>query len=208
MFHRAFNPGFLEVYYGPMKSGKTRALLNRLDSISYLSDCPIVIVKPHSDNRDLDLRSRFGEVRLPCEIVDADKPQQIMALLTDTRVLAIDEAQFFVKGSGLIPVIQECQKRGMNVLTSGLNLDFRGEPFGEMPFLVNLADLSYPLHAVCDYPGCNNAAFFTQRLINGQPAPYDAPVVSVEGASAEEAYEARCLWHHQVPGKSEFPIRQ
>lgn len=201
IFHRVFNPGFLEVYYGPMKSGKTRTLLNRLDSLSYLSNCPMVIVKPHSDNRDQDVRSRFGEVHLPCKIIPADRPSRILDLVTDSRVLAIDEAQFFIPGHGLLKIVQECRMRGMNVLVSGLNLDFRGEPFGEMPLLINQADVAYPLHAVCDYPGCNNAAFYTQRLIAGAPAPYDAPIVSVEGAQKNETYEVRCLWHHKVPGK-------
>jgi len=201
IFHRVFNPGFLEVYYGPMKSGKTRALLNRLDSLSYLSNCPLVIVKPQSDSRDRDVRSRFGEVHLPCETVPAHDPRRILDLVTDSRVLAIDEAQFFAAGCGLLKVVRECQLRGMNVLASGLNLDFRGEPFGEMPLLINQADVAYPLHAICDYPGCNNAAFYTQRLIDGEPAPYDEPIVSVEGAQANESYEVRCLWHHKVPGK-------
>jgi len=201
IFQRVFNPGFLEVYYGPMKSGKTRALLHRLDSISYLSDCPLLIVKPDSDSRDQGVHSRFGEVHLPCRIVDADQPQQILEMIDDSRVLAIDEAQFFIPSQGLLAVVRECRMRGMNVLVAGLNLDFRGEPFGEMPQLITLADAAYPLHAICDVPGCNNAAFFTQRLINGMPAPYDAPIVSVEGSSDEETYEVRCLWHHEVPGK-------
>ncbi len=78
-------------------------------------------------------------------------------------------------------------------------LSFRGEPFGPMPSLVGRADKAIRLTAICDYSGCDLRATRTQRLINGKPAPYDSPLVVIEGEGIEETYEARCVLHHNVP---------
>jgi thymidine kinase len=77
---------------------------------------------------------------------------------------------------------------------AGLDMDFRGEPFGAMPALMAQAELVDKLHAICMV--CGEAATRTQRLINGRPAHYHDPVVVV---GASEMYEARCRHHHDVP---------
>ncbi|MDP4082963.1 MAG: thymidine kinase, partial [Bacillota bacterium] len=85
--------------------------------------------------------------------------------------------------------------QGYRVIAAGLDLDFRGEPFGVVPDLMALAETVTKLQAVCSV--CGSPASRTQRLINGKPASYDDPVILV---GASEAYEARCRHHHEVPG--------
>jgi thymidine kinase len=90
--------------------------------------------------------------------------------------------------------VQQLADRGLRVIVAGLDMDFRGEPFGPMPALMAQAELVDKLHAICMV--CGESATRTQRLINGRPAHYHDPVVVV---GASELYEARCRHHHDVP---------
>ena len=110
----------------------------------------------------------------------------------ETTVVAMDEAQFF--DPEIVDVAHELASRGVRVIIAGLDLDFRGEPFGPMPVLMAKAEKVDKLHAIC--MTCGNEASRTQRLVNGKPARYDDPVVIV---GASELYEARCREHHDVP---------
>ena len=107
-------------------------------------------------------------------------------------VVGIDEAQFF--DPEIVNVAQELAGRGVRVLMAGLDMDFRGEPFGSMPVLMSEAEDVSKLHAICMV--CGDDASRTQRLVNGKPARYADPVVIV---GASELYEARCRQHHEVP---------
>ena len=109
-------------------------------------------------------------------------------------MVAIDEAQFF--DWSVADVARLLADRGLRVIITGLDLDFRGEPFGPMPLLMAEAEMVDKLHAICIQ--CGAAASRTQRLINGQPARYTDPVILV---GASEVYEARCREHHEVPGR-------
>jgi len=111
----------------------------------------------------------------------------------DTTVVAIDEAQFF--DPGIVRVTNHLADNGVRVIIAGLDMNFRGEPFGPMPALLCRADEVQKLHAICMV--CGEDASRTQRLVNGQPARYDDPIILV---GASEAYEARCREHHSVPG--------
>jgi thymidine kinase len=82
------------------------------------------------------------------------------------------------------------------MIVAGLDMDFRGEPFGPMPLLMAEAEEVEKLHAICVV--CGATASRTQRLINGLPAQYDDPIILV---GASEVYEARCRYHHEVPNK-------
>jgi thymidine kinase len=103
-----------------------------------------------------------------------------------------NEAQFF--DPEIVNVAQELAARGIRVLVAGLDMDFRGEPFGPMPLILAKAERVDKLHAICMV--CGDDASRTQRLVNGKPAKYDDPVVIV---GASELYEARCRAHHEVP---------
>jgi thymidine kinase len=122
-----------------------------------------------------------------------EKSVNILAKLQgDTTVVGIDEAQFF--DADVVQIAQQLATRGIRVLVAGLDTDFRGEPFGPIPILMSIAEHVDKLHAICMV--CGDEASRTQRLVNGQPARYDDPVVIV---GASEMYEARCRLHHEVP---------
>jgi thymidine kinase len=91
-------------------------------------------------------------------------------------------------------VANELAERGIRVLVAGLDLDFRGEPFGPMPELICRAEEVTKLHAICVI--CGEHASRTQRLVNGNPANYHDPVILI---GAQESYEPRCREHHVVP---------
>lgn len=122
---------------------------------------------------------------------------EILAQLeTDTQVVGVDEAQFF--DWAIADVANILASRGIRVIVAGLDTDFRGEPFGPMPLLMAQAETVDKLNAICTV--CGAPASRTQRLVNGQPAAFDDPVVVV---GASELYEARCRHHHLVPRKPE-----
>ena len=121
-------------------------------------------------------------------------PHDIEALIKpDTTVVAIDEAQFF--DSGMIDLCKRLAGRGVRVIVAGLDTDFRGEPFGPMPLIMAEAEMVDKLQAICVV--CGAPASRTQRMIDGQPASYDDPIIMV---GAKENYEARCRHCHEVPG--------
>ena len=94
----------------------------------------------------------------------------------------------------IVPVVQDLAKKGYRVIAAGLDLDFRGEPFGPMPNLLCIAEQLTKLQAVCAV--CGSPASRTQRLIDGKPASYHDPVILI---GASESYEPRCRHHHEVP---------
>jgi len=196
-YHPYFNPGKLEVFTGPMRSGKTREMINRIDITSYMESCPFLLLKPKIDTRDDEMKTRFGNLSFPCSFVDEKNPEEILGLIKDEhKLIAIDEVHFFSKK--IIKIILKLLRENKNVLVSGLDLDFKGEVFGPMGGLIAMADEVYKQKAVCCYDGCDLPATRTQRIIDGKPAHYDSDIILV---GHEENYEPRCLKHHIVPGK-------
>jgi len=118
---------------------------------------------------------------------------ELMSMIEpDTTVVAVDEAQFF--DWQIAEVCDRLADRGVRVIVAGLDMDFRGEPFGCVPVLMAKADKVDKLQAICMV--CGKPAGRTQRLVDGKPAYYEDPIVIV---GASEMYEARCRAHHQVP---------
>lgn len=193
-----FHPGTLEVITGPMKSGKTRAVVFRLDKLQYNVHVPYIVFKPRIDDRfePGKIVSRAGD-KWDSVLIDAEYPNQIYDELStaqkEVKFIAIDEAQFF--DFSLTDVVRELIKQDKNVLVSGLDTDFRGEPFGPMAKLLCMADNVSKLIAMCSYTNCGADARWTQRLIDGEPAPYDSPLILV----GDQEYEPRCTKHHYVP---------
>jgi thymidine kinase len=189
-------PGVLEVFSGPMKSGKSLALLHRVEKLKYMKGEKFLVFKPKLDTRDLVLRSRFGSLSHECVFVNEHIPEEIFAHVNESiSLIAIDEIHFF--GHKIVPVVLELLKQNKKVVVAGLNTDFRGEPFGSMPVLLSLADEVYKLNGICDYPDCRSPASRTQRLVNGSPADYHSPIILV--GDEKEGYQCRCLQHHEVP---------
>ena len=118
--------------------------------------------------------------------------EDIFSLSEPYEIIGIDEAQFF--DNEIIEIAQTLADSGKRVIIAGLDTDFRGEPFGPIPVLMAQAERVDKLHAICMI--CGEPASRTQRLIDGEPARYDEPVVVV---GAAELYEARCRRHHDVP---------
>ena len=113
--------------------------------------------------------------------------------------MAIEEAQFF--DGGIVETCRDLADAGYEVVATGLDMDFRGEPFGPMPRLMAEADDVVKLRAIG--ARCGRDASRSQRLIDGRPAPVSAPIILV---GAEESYQARCRHCHEVP-RGHLPVR-
>ncbi|HDD61213.1 MAG TPA: thymidine kinase [Chloroflexi bacterium] len=188
--------GRLEVITGPMFCGKTDELLRRLRR-AIIAKQKIQVFKPGFDVRysSEKVTSHAGNEYNAYPVENITEVPTL--LLDDVTLVAIDEAQFF--GKDIIDVIQALVDKGIRVIVAGLDMDFRGEPFGQMPVLLAQAEIVDKLHAICMV--CGEEATRTQRLVDGSPAYYDDPIIIV---GASELYEARCRIHHQVPrGKKE-----
>ena len=183
--------GTIEVITGSMFSGKTDELIRRLRR-ARIARQHVQVFKP-----SIDVRYEKGKVTSHAgtefEATPVESAGEIPALVQKgTTVVALDEAQFFE--AAIVSVVQQLADRGLRVIVAGLDMDFRGEPFGPMPALMAQAELVDKLHAICMV--CGELGTRTQRLINGRPAHYHDPVVVV---GASEMYEARCRHHHDVP---------
>lgn len=185
--------GRVEVICGSMFSGKTEELIRRVRR-AIIAKQKVQVFKPEVDTR-YSIKSVTSHNGQGFEAIPIASARDILTRLhAETTVVAIDEAQFF--DSAIEYVTESLANRGVRVIIAGLDMDFRGEPFGSMPALLSRADEIQKLHAICMV--CGEAASRTQRLVNGEPARYDDPIILV---GAEEAYEARCREHHAVPGK-------
>jgi thymidine kinase len=183
--------GSIEVVCGSMFSGKTDELIRRLVRAT-IAKQKVQVFKPAIDIRYAveKVTSHAGANYDAIPVASAaDILEKIDA---NTTVAGIDEAQFF--DPEIVNVAQELAAKGIRVLVAGLDMDFRGEPFGPMPLILAKAERVDKLHAICMV--CGDDASRTQRLVNGKPARYDDPVVIV---GASELYEARCRAHHEVP---------
>lgn len=196
------HPGMLEMVVGSMFAGKTEELIRRLNRAGYAGRA-VCVIKPDIDNRwghDAAICSHNGQTMSAIPI-PIEHPSGILeAVPPDIDIVAIEEAQFF--SPELVGVVRELLDRGHDVLTAGLPSDFRNEPFGSMPVLLSMADGITRLTAICTHEEggciCGRDATRTQRIINGEPANYDDPVILV---GASEMYSARCHRHHDVPGR-------
>lgn len=189
---RPLPPGSLTVVTGSMFSGKTEELIRQVHRARYARRT-VQVFKPALDTRtdDLSIRSHSG---LDHEaIAVADSAKLFAAVLPGTQVVAIEEVQFF--DAGIVSVCTRLADNGNVVIASGLDMDFRGCPFGPVPALLALADTIVKLRAICARCGADAAR--SQRLIDGAPAPASAPTVLI---GASEHYEARCRHCHEVPG--------
>lgn len=183
--------GTIEVICGSMFSGKTDELIRRLVR-ARIARQKVQVFKPAIDVRYAaeKVTSHAGS---HFDAIPVERAADIRTRLeADTTVVGVDEAQFF--DAEIVNVAQELAERGVRVILAGLDMDFRGEPFGAMPILMAKAEKVDKLHAICMV--CGEEASRTQRLVNGKPARYNDPVVIV---GASELYEARCRRHHEVP---------
>jgi thymidine kinase len=182
MFQRPH--GFIEVVCGGMFSGKTEELLRRVKR-AQIGRQKVQVFKPLIDNRysadHVQSHDANRTLSMPVE-----KAQDILRYVDDkTRVVGIDEAQFF--DDAIVDVAQKLAYRGVRVIVAGLDLDFRGDPFGPMPRLLAVAEDVTKLSAVCVI--CGSPASRSQRIAG--------PVSERVAVGAKDLYEARCRFCHE-----------
>jgi len=170
--------GWIEVICGSMFSGKTEELIRRLRRATYARQ-RVQIFKPAIDDRYAQDRiASHDQQSLDC--IPVRTLDELRARLQpDTEVVGIDEAQFF--GEGLTAACEDLANRGMRVVVAALDQDFRGEPFGEIPRLLAVAEFVTKNLAIC--VRCGNPANRSQRLRGGRE--------TVQVGSGD-AYEPRC----------------
>jgi thymidine kinase len=153
-------PGRIEVVCGSMFSGKTEELIRRLRRAKFAKQ-RVEIFKPAIDVRysEDDVVSHDQNHILSTPI---DSSASILLLSSDIDVVGIDEAQFL--DMGLVDVCNELANRGVRVIIAGLDMDFRGVPFGPMPALCAIADDVTKVHAIC--VKCGNLAYVSHRIVD------------------------------------------
>lgn len=181
----------IEVIYGAMFSGKTEELISRLRN-ARSTNRGVEAFKPSVDNRYTDSGKIVSHSGLTYHAHTVNNPEVILShLLPDVYTVGIDEAQFFE--DEIVSTVKHIAKQDVRIIIAGLDLDFRGYPFGSMPRLLQLTANTKKLYANCAV--CGKQADRTQRLIDGEPAHIDDPLVAVGG---EDMYEPRCREHHTV----------
>jgi thymidine kinase len=181
--------GWLEVVCGPMFSGKSEELIRRLRRAE-IAGQRALIVKPLIDDR-YDVGHVVSHAGAKMRAVTATSGSEVGRLAQGYDAVGIDEVQFF--DDGIVAAIADLVERGARVVAAGLAQDFRGLPFGSMPTLLCVAEFVDKLEAVCHR--CGGSATMTQRLVDGEPAPFEGETIQV---GALDSYEARCRACHVV----------
>jgi len=189
--------GTLEIICGPMFSGKSEELIRRIRRAQF-AKLKVLTCKHSLDNRHMiECVVTHNGNKLEAEAVENVDDIFKLGLQEHIDVVGIDEAQWF--DNQLISITCRLIDAGKRVIIAGLDLDFRGVPFGCMPTLLAIADHITKLQAICTV--CGQDAHFTQRVVNDKPAKYNDPVVLV---GAQEAYQARCRDCHAIDKRPTF----
>lgn len=184
----------MEVITGSMFSGKSEELIRRLRRAEYAKQKVIVFI--HSIDRRYGEGGIYSHGNRSLEaypVSSVKQMEEIMKKNNDAEVIGIDEIQFFGNEEDIVSFCKKYVEFGKRIIVAGLDMNFRAEPYYPVPELMGIADQVDKLHAICTV--CGKPAYASQRLINGEPAYYDDPLVLV---GASENYEARCRRHHIV----------
>ena len=154
-------PGRIEVVCGSMFSGKTEELIRRMKRAVFAHQ-KVEIFKPAIDTRysDEDVVSHDSN---SIRSTPVESSASILLLSSDIDVVGIDEAQFL--DDGLVDVCNQLANRGVRVIIAGLDMDFKGVPFGPIPALCAIADDVTKVHAIC--VKCGNLAYLSHRIVSG-----------------------------------------
>lgn len=158
----AHRPGRIEVVCGSMFSGKTEELIRRLKRAEFAKQ-RVEIFKPALDTRYSEIEV-VSHDRNSIMSTPVDSSSSILLLSSDFDVVGIDEAQFF--DDGLVAVCNELANKGIRVIVAGLDMDFKGVPFGPIPALCAIADEVTKVHAIC--VRCGALAYVSHRLVNNE----------------------------------------
>ena len=188
--YEAYHSGWIECITGSMFSGKSEELIRRLRRGVYAKQ-KVIVFKPAIDDRyhKEKVVSHNGH---EIEAINISKANEIWQYnLKDVDIIGIDEIQFF--DQEIVEIAETLAEKGYRVITAGLDMDFRGEPFHPVPEMLAVSEHITKLQAVCAVCGASSSR--TQRLIDGKPAKVDDPIILV---GADERYEPRCRAHHVV----------
>ena len=154
--------GGIEVVCGSMFSGKTEELIRRMKRAQFAKQ-KVEIFKPTIDvcYSEKDVVSHDNNV---IQSTPVDSSQNILLLADDIDVVGIDEAQFF--DMGIVDVCNQLASRGIRVIVAGLDMDYKGVPFGPMPALMAIAEDVYKTHAICVH--CGDLAYISHRLVSSE----------------------------------------
>lgn len=188
--HRGQRSGWIEVVCGSMFSGKTEELLRRIKR-ARIADMTVEIYKPLTDSRYSKDNVVSHDDNYVASIAVGGSAE-ILQQVSDAEVVAVDEAQFF--DDGLTAVCEQLAQSGVRVIVAGLDMDFKGRPFGPMPQLLAVAEYITKLHAIC--PHCGNLATHSYRL-----EANDEQVMLGE----KDAYEPRCRTCYSMGHMMRFP---
>lgn len=175
--------GWIEVICGSMFSGKTEELIRRLKRAK-IANQKVEIFKPRIDTRYAKQKVVSHDAN-SILAVSVESSSLLLEQTEDISVMGIDEAQFF--DMNLPEVCQDLALNGKRVIVAGLDMDFRGQPFGPMPHLLAVAEYITKVHAICQH--CGNLATHSYRLTN-----VNDTVVLGE----KDLYEPRCRTCYQM----------
>lgn len=184
--------GWIEVICGPMFAGKSEELIRRVKRLEYAKKNTLVF-KPKIDNRysEDEIVSHSKHHTKSINIESSDDVLKYVKKNKNVDAVVIDEGQFL--DEGIVNVCNDLANQGIRVIVAGLDMDFKGEPFKNVPQLLAKAEFITKLTAIC--VKCGAPATMTQRIVNGEPAKKDDPIVIV---GASECYEPRCRHCHEL----------
>lgn len=200
--HQPFSTGHIEVISGCMFAGKTEELIRRLRRAD-IAGQSIQVFSPEIDNRyDVEtIGSHNGQDWDATVIATDESGVETLKDAVNNDVVAVDEFNFFT--SDFIRAIEHLADNDVRVILSGTDQTFRGDVFDPMGEAMAVSDSVDKLSAVCEV--CGKKATKNQRLIEGRPAPADAPTIMVGG---NESYEARCRECFVLPVESDATVTQ
>ncbi|MBK9221211.1 MAG: thymidine kinase [Saprospiraceae bacterium] len=175
--YKSQRSGWIEVICGSMFSGKTEELIRRLKR-ARIANQKVEIFKPSKDTR-YDERKVVSHDENALLSKPVSHSQELLLIHEETEVIGIDEAQFF--DEHLTARCQELALKGKRVIIAGLDMDYRGQPFGPMPAIMEVAEYITKVHAIC--PHCGNLATHSYRLSE----EFDTIVLG-----EKDKYEPRC----------------
>ena len=182
--YNLYEKGWIEVIGGSMFAGKSEELIRRINTLSYAKQ-KMLIVKPRIDDRySKDEVASHSGMKVKCICIDSSAELE-KYLDKGYDAVAIEEVQFF--DEGMVDVIERFANNGARVMVAGLDMDYRGRPFGIMPQLLAKAEFVTKLTAVCTC--CGAPATRSLRLVDGKAASEDGETVLV---GAKESYTAVC----------------
>ncbi len=192
MTHAKKKKGSLEIICGPMFSGKSEELIRRLRR-AVIAQQNVAVFKHAIDDRydNTNVTSHNG-TKLLAHATDSGEHLLAKALSENYTVVGIDEVQFYT--TDIISTICALVEAGARVVVAGLDMDYRGIPFGPMPTLLAIADSITKLKAICTK--CGSDAHFSQLLENNRPTTINSGPLILTGAS--DKFTARCRGCHEI----------